>query len=227
MAQLASYGIRYGNASQDTTSTGILSVISTTSVAGRAASASSAGVQQGNITVTSTVGSPFFYMDFDYWTTWSGWSDISIRQYSELGPVQGNVIRHRVNPVAYACGTANEGSQAGTTIPSGFNFSSVYFASYGTPNGSCPNFSQSGCHSGSSATVVNSYASGKTGGQDVVVPSNNSVFGDPCGGTAKRLYYALACTTQSGNPQDYVTWYLYNPGLGGPHQLSIKLWWQS
>jgi hypothetical protein len=84
------------------------------------------------------------------------------------------------------CGTANEGGQACLTPSAGYYFSSVQFASYGTPGGSCGSFTQGGCHSSLSQSKVEEALIGKTGA--TCVDASNIVFGDPCGGTAKRLY---------------------------------------
>lgn len=84
------------------------------------------------------------------------------------------------------CGTANEGGQACLTPSAGYYFSSVQFASYGTPGGSCGSFSLGGCHSSLSQSKVEEALIGKTGA--TCVDSSNIIFGDPCGGTVKRLY---------------------------------------
>lgn len=77
-------------------------------------------------------------------------------------------------------------------------FTSVVFASYGTPNGGCGGFSYGGCHAGSSNGVVSGAFIGKTSG---CVNPVNGTFGDPCVGTYKRLYIQL---TASGTQQVFV-----------------------
>jgi hypothetical protein len=83
------------------------------------------------------------------------------------------------------CGTGNEGNNVTLTAPTGAVFTSIDFASYGTPNGSCGNFTIGNCNAGNSVSVASSYLLGKNTG---TVQALNSVFGDPCGGTVKRLY---------------------------------------
>ena len=77
------------------------------------------------------------------------------------------------------------------SAPSGTTFTSVQFASYGTPNGGCGGFSTGGCNAGSSGGVVSGAFLGRTSG---CVSPDNGTFGDPCVGTYKRLYIQLQAT---------------------------------
>ena len=97
------------------------------------------------------------------------------------------------------CATADESSTLSITAPAGYTFSSVDFASYGNPSGACESFVQGGCHEPNSQTIVESYLLGNSGTIDI--PVTNEVFGDPCYGTAKRLYVqATVQGTISGEP---------------------------
>lgn len=91
------------------------------------------------------------------------------------------------------CGTAAEGGTVTLTAPLGYVFTSVTFASYGTPNGSCGSFTIGGCHAANSKTIVEGLL---LGNNSASIGANNGIFGDPCGGTFKRLYieavYSLA-----------------------------------
>ena len=85
--------------------------------------------------------------------------------------------------VGFVCGTTGEDGTITITAPAGMIFIRRDFSSYGTPNGSCGSFTIGGCNSGSSngsnfALNLNSAS---------VVASNGN-FGDPCYGTAKRMY---------------------------------------
>lgn len=84
------------------------------------------------------------------------------------------------------CGTANEGGTVTLTAPVGMVFKGVAFASYGTPTGTCGSFSLGACHATNSVSIVRGYLIGNGG--TINIPATNVVFGDPCGGTAKRLY---------------------------------------
>ncbi len=83
------------------------------------------------------------------------------------------------------CGTAVENQNAVLTAPAGTLITAIDFASYGTPNGSCGAYSIGFCHASGSIAVVSPYLIGNNSGS---VPASNGIFGDPCGGTVKRLY---------------------------------------
>ncbi|HSU28521.1 MAG TPA: T9SS type A sorting domain-containing protein [Chitinophagaceae bacterium] len=83
------------------------------------------------------------------------------------------------------CNTVNEGQTLTLTAPAGRTFISITFASYGTPNGSCGSFTQGACHASNSLAIVQAALIGNNSGN---IPATNGNFGDPCGGTFKRLY---------------------------------------
>ena len=83
------------------------------------------------------------------------------------------------------CGTADENSSVTLTAPAGQVFVSVTFASYGTPNGSCGSFTIGTCHAANSKTIVETALLNKN---SATIAATNTVFGDPCNGTFKRLY---------------------------------------
>lgn len=83
------------------------------------------------------------------------------------------------------CGTADEGGSVTLTAPPGKIILSINFASYGTPNGSCGSFTMGACHALTSALVCSTAFVGQN---SATVNATNGVFGDPCGGTFKRLY---------------------------------------
>ncbi|XP_050219902.1 beta-galactosidase 9 isoform X1 [Mercurialis annua] len=76
----------------------------------------------------------------------------------------------------------------------GYIISSVEFASYGTPQGSCQKFSKGNCHSSDSLSVVSKACQGKNACNVAV---SNSVFGDPCRGTVKTLAVEAKCVLSS------------------------------
>ncbi|MCD6012785.1 MAG: hypothetical protein K0Q79_2647 [Flavipsychrobacter sp.] len=119
------------------------------------------------------------------------------------GPVGGTTFTWANNNTAIGlgagsgtiCGTAAEGGTVVMTAPSGAVFTSVTFASYGTPTGSCGSNAISGCHAAGSLAIVQGYL---LGNNSASIPATNAVFGDPCGGTPKQLYVQATYTT-SGN----------------------------
>ena len=90
------------------------------------------------------------------------------------------------------CQTPSEGSNAVLTAPAGSYFSTVDFASYGTPTGSCGAFVKGTCHSANSQAVSENYLLGNS---SATIPATNAVFTDPCGGTVKRLYVQAVYNT--------------------------------
>lgn len=88
--------------------------------------------------------------------------------------------------VGYRCSTTSEGGAVGDTAPSGTVFNRVDFSSYGTPNGGCGAFTFGGCNSGGS----NGYNPTPT--SSYYVAANNGTWGDPCGGTFKRMYVQMS-----------------------------------
>lgn len=83
------------------------------------------------------------------------------------------------------CGTTGENGSVTLTAPAGAVFTSIPFASYGMPDGSCGNYTIGWCHATNSVATVSGLALGQN---NVSIPATNGMFGDPCSGTVKRLY---------------------------------------
>jgi hypothetical protein len=71
------------------------------------------------------------------------------------------------------------------SAPPGKVFTSVDFASYGTPDGTCCNFTFGSCHATSTMAIVESLVIGQN---SVTLTQNYQIFGDPCWGIYKRFY---------------------------------------
>ncbi|GFY81624.1 beta galactosidase 9 [Actinidia rufa] len=77
----------------------------------------------------------------------------------------------------------------------GHKISSIEFASYGTPEGSCQKFSKGNCHAPNSLSVVSQACEGRN---SCSVRISNAVFGgDPCHGTVKTLAVEARCVPSS------------------------------
>ncbi|PSS35673.1 Beta-galactosidase [Actinidia chinensis var. chinensis] len=77
----------------------------------------------------------------------------------------------------------------------GHKISSIEFASYGTPKGSCQKFSKGNCHAPNSLSVVSQACEGRN---RCSVRISNAVFGgDPCHGTVKTLAVEARCVPSS------------------------------
>jgi hypothetical protein len=122
------------------------------------------------------------------------------------------------------CVQATEGSAISLSCPSGQVIGSINFASYGTPNGSCPSFSTSSCHASTSKSKVESSCLNK---QSCTVSATNGVFGDPCQGTKKKLAVTYSCrnstTTAALSAKDFVGYYERSPVQNSWHKVNISL----
>jgi hypothetical protein len=87
--------------------------------------------------------------------------------------------------------TGSESTTLSLTASNNGTFTSVTFASYGTPTGIYPNFVTSSCNAATSVARVSAAFIGKTNGS---IAATNAVFGDPCPGIGKRLYIILTYT---------------------------------
>lgn len=93
-------------------------------------------------------------------------------------------------------GMQGEGGSLNLECASG-TISKIDFASFGTPTGSCPDFSVSDCDANTTRAVVEGLCLGKASCQ---IDVDTKVFGDPCFGTVKSLaVVASGCTAASGS----------------------------
>lgn len=100
-------------------------------------------------------------------------------------------------------GTADEGWNLSVSAPGGGIFTRVVFASYGNPNGTAGQYTQNWCHATNSILKVSEAFIGRS---SATIGASNGIFGDPCGGTYKRLYVVLEYsgrTTQCHNYYNY------------------------
>ncbi len=88
------------------------------------------------------------------------------------------------------CATAEESNSLTLSCPSGQVVKEVVFASYGIPDGSCGSFTTGSCMANNSMTVVSDACKGRS---SCTVYAGNDKFGDPCGGTVKKLAAQVAC----------------------------------
>ena len=88
------------------------------------------------------------------------------------------------------------GQDVTITASNGYIFTSIIFASYGTPTGTAPNFVYGNCHAERSLEIVSEKLIG-TNTATFTYPWND-LFGDPCVGTVKNLAI-VAVATQAGS----------------------------
>ena len=89
------------------------------------------------------------------------------------------------------CGNAGENGTAVLTCPTDQVITSIDFASYGLPTGSCGSYSLgSSCNATSSQSVVEAAC---LNNNSCSIGANNGVFGDPCPGIVKSLSIQAKC----------------------------------
>lgn len=111
------------------------------------------------------------------------------------------------------CAMVDEHQSAVLAAPTGSVFVHVAFASYGTPNGTCTNFTLGSCHATTSYLVTENYLLGNNSSS---IPAENTIFGDPCSGTFKR-YYVQAVYAEpicAGTSPGQITGTLPTGGIG-------------
>lgn len=94
-------------------------------------------------------------------------------------------------------------------------FSQVVFASYGNPSGNNGEYTQGWCHSTNSILKVSKEFVGKS---TATIGASNGLFGDPCGGTYKRLYIVLKYTGGTPNVPTTTTTTTLPPPTCGPYE---------
>jgi hypothetical protein len=99
------------------------------------------------------------------------------------------------------CGTEDE-DYSGTNpvvvaCPEGETIQAISFMSYGTPNGSCGSFSKGSCDDSNGSSGNNNEgliaSNACYGKQTCSIDPSNGVFGDPCGGTYKKMAIQVQC----------------------------------
>jgi hypothetical protein len=116
--------------------------------------------------------------DNDTLRSYSTWS----QEVNVFIPVEPMVMP--VFPPKSVMATVNENEMLSLSAPEGMIFTQVLFASYGTPN----NFTIGECHATDSVAIVQAAINNNL----LSISADNGVFGDPCGGTYKRLSVVLA-----------------------------------
>lgn len=102
--------------------------------------------------------------------------------------------------------------------------SAIQFASYGTPTGTCGNYSLGQCNAPNSSAIVTSYCLGKNA---CTVPATTPIFGDPCYGTVKQLVVQALCSKGGGSQVPvqlpvYAQGYVESGGVGQQKVLLVN-----
>jgi hypothetical protein len=124
----------------------------------------------------------------------SGWSGLDCSVVSIPNPFPGMGVSKILYPsMPLLCvGPIGEGKVLSVTCPSSQVISSVQFASFGTPKGSCGSLAKGSCDASSSLSVFESNCMGKNRCSFNV---SDKIFGDPCVGIGKSFYAQYTCAS--------------------------------
>jgi len=114
-----------------------------------------------------------------------------------LNTIRGEVrVSWQITNGSGICGSAPENNVLTLTCPVGTDtINKIVFASFGTPTGSCPNLATGSCDSSNSVSILSSACLGKT---SCSVNASDTIFGDPCYGTVKRMVLQATCNGTGG-----------------------------
>lgn len=99
--------------------------------------------------------------------------------------IKNNTLSYSNGTSGQVAGVATENNNILLNAPAGTYFSTVNFASYGTPTGTSPNFFiNPNCHSAKSQGTSEDFLLGNS---NATIPAANAIFDDPCVGTGKKL----------------------------------------
>ena len=133
---------------------------------------------------------PEFAFGQQNWTSSVGWQTCHATQ----GNKPCSTIQSKVSNGSYSLSenmiwaVADEGWELSASAPGGGKFTQVIFASYGNPSGMDGQYTQGWCHANNSILKVSQAFVGQSSAS---IGADNGIFGDPCGGTYKRLYIVL------------------------------------
>lgn len=111
-----------------------------------------------------------------------------------LGTIRGPIeLDWAKYPSGGDCFLVNEGETLSLNLPAPVTVANVTFASFGTPTGTCGNFSVGSCDAANSQQVMSFECLGRS---TCSVPVTDTFFGDPCVGTIKYLFVEFKLTHQ-------------------------------
>jgi len=133
------------------------------------------------------------------WTTWGNTTAITVNLKAGNNKLRVTATTSSGGPhldkmevrSRSQCAEANEGTTPTLSCPAGQAITSIDFASFGTPTGTCGGgFSKGTCDASTSLSNVKAACVGKN---SCSVVAGNGVFGDPCAGVAKQLKVKYTC----------------------------------
>ncbi len=135
------------------------------------------------------------------WVTGLGtarlWGVKLLAEQTELGSsIVNTTVPFVPQPKNPFCGeTPNLSNLQLACADPGATINAIQFASYGTVQGVCGNYSVGQCNAPNSTQIVESYCLGKN---SCTVPATTPIFGDPCFDTFKYLKVQATCSSGGG-----------------------------
>ena len=127
----------------------------------------------------------------------SAYDDVASSYFSvfdEQGDAEGShLVTRNAEVFSTICGSASEDFPLRLRCSSG-TVTAIDFASFGTPEGSCRQFSTGWCHAMLSKQIMEDACIGQ---QECTVDADMHVFGDPCVNASKHLHVQATCSGQS------------------------------
>lgn len=119
--------------------------------------------------------------------TMRNWNTVSCVQYHTYG----QYFKLGTKLIAdLRCGVANDNELLHLQCPFGMQISEIFFANFGTPQGSCGAFSNGTCSSPDAKDVISDLCLGEN---ECQVVASSSVFGSACSDMQNRLAVQIGC----------------------------------
>ena len=123
--------------------------------------------------------------------TWIGLVAITASAACETRVESGDEQVASALSTTVVCGSAAQNKTLSLACPAGQTITSITFASFGTPKGTCGGYTLGSCNSTNSKSIVSTACLGKA---SCSVPSTTTAFGgNPCPGTSKTLDVQVLC----------------------------------
>jgi hypothetical protein len=170
---------------------GTASVTRTGTAGGTYSSTTGLSINSSTGDITVSASTPATYIVTYSVASSGGCSVYTTTASVQIFAINNNQIDYTNGTHGVICATPAENSTAILTAPSGNVFTTVGFASYGLPAGTCQAFTIGGCNATTSQSVTESYLLGLN---TASIGANNTTFTDPCVGTVKQLYVQATYT---------------------------------
>eukprot|EP01043_Picozoa_sp_COSAG02_P052701 COSAG02_NODE_5719_length_4098_cov_2.676169_1_plen_1312_part_10 len=142
----------------------------------------------------------------------SAFDDVASSYFSvfdEHGDVEGShLVTRNAEVFSTTCGSAPEYSPLTLKCSSG-TMTAIDFASFGTPEGSCQQYSTGWCHAVLSKQIMEEACIGQ---KHCTMDADIHIFGNPCVNASKRLHVQATCSGQSNRHGTHAVTSIHSDG---------------